>query len=532
MRYNRHTTMHAIQEARADSPPDRLCWPRHALALVAAIAVVRVVILLLGANRYGYFGDELYFLAASRHMALGFVDFPPLIAALAWILRHTTGDSLIALHAAGAMVGAATVYVTAMIARELGGGRFGIALACVGFMSAPVYWVLNHLFTMNMFESLLWMALAYVVIRIINTGNQRLWVWFGIFAGIGMWNKYSIAIFGFSIVAGLVLTEHRRALVKPWIWIGGAVALLIWLPNAIWQTQHGWPFLQFIHNVHASNRDVAHTPFTYFVSQIMMLLPTTFPLWFGGLCWLLWTRKYRLLGIAYVVALAVMIVDKGKDYYLSPIYPLLFAAGAVALEQWVSRRKTNLARRAAQAVAVLVLAIPMALLLPMFVPLLPVNSYLAYQAKVPFKMQATERAHALAKLPHYYAWDFGWNAMVDTVAKAWDSLPTDERSHAIIFAENFGEAGAIDMFGPKYGLPRSYSGHQNNWYWGPPPFAPQTYIIVGSDTNGERRHFGDVQVFAELNNPLGAVWENGPVLICRQPKFNLHEIWPQLKVWQ
>lgn len=507
-------------------------WPRHALAVVVAIAAARVAILLAGANRYGYFGDELYFLAASRHMALGFVDFPPLIAAVAWLLRHTTGVSLIALHATGALVGAATVYLTGMIARELGAGVYGIALACVGLMSAPVYWVMDHLFTMNMFEPLLWMALAYVAIRIVNTGNQRLWLWFGVFAGIGMWNKYSIAIFAFAIVVGVLLTAERRALGKPWIWMGGAIALLIWLPNAVWQTQHGWPFLQFIHNVHASNRDVSHTPVTYFVSQIMMLAPTTFLLWFGGLCWLLWSRKYRQLGIAYLVALAVMIVDKGKDYYLSPIYPLLFAAGAVALEQWVSRWKRIGARRTVEAVAVLVLAVPMALLLPMFVPLLPVESYLVFQAKSPFKIQPTERAHALAKLPHYYAWDFGWPTMVNTVAKAWDSLPPEERAHAIIFAENFGEAGAIDLFGPKYGLPNAYSGHQNNWYWGPPPFEPQTYIIVGSDVDGESKHFADVQVFAELNNPLGAVWENGPVLICRKPNFHLHELWPMLKEWR
>lgn len=517
-------------QAAADLAERR--WPQHALAIVIGIAAARIAVLMFGANRYGYFGDELYFLAASRHMALGFVDFPPLIAAVAWLLRHTTGVSLIAIHAAGAVVGAATVYLVGMTARELGAGLYGIALACVGFMAAPVYWVLNHLFTMNMFEPLLWTTLAYIVIRIVNTGNQRLWIWFGVVAGIGMWNKYSIAIFGFAIVVGLVLTSERRGLLQPWIWIGGAIALLIWLPNALWQTQHGWPFVQFIHNVHESNRDVAHTPFTYFLTQIVMLLPTTLPLWFGGLCWLLWTRRYRVLGIAYVVALAVMILDKGKDYYLSPIYPLLFAAGALAFERWISQWSRTGARRTAEAAAVLVLAVPMALLLPMFVPLLPVNSFLAFQARSPFKIQPTERAHALAKLPHYYAWDFGWNTMVDTVAKAWDSLPADERAHAIVFAENFGEAGAIDLLGPKYGLPNAYSGHQNNWYWGPPSFEPQTYIIVGSDAEGERKHFGDVQVFAELNDPLGAVWENGPVLICRQPKFNLHEIWPQLKVWR
>lgn len=506
-------------------------WEHKALMAVVGIAALRFVILMIGANRYGYFGDELYFLAAGEHLAWGYVDFPPLIAFVAWLLRHTTGVSLIAIHTVGALAGAATVYLNGLIARELGARTYGVALACTGFMAAGVYWVLNHLFTMNMFEPLLWMSLAYIVLRIINSGDQRLWLWFGVVAGIGMLNKYSIAIFGFALIVGLVLTPERKALAQRWIWIGGAMALLIWLPNAIWQTQRDWPFAQFIHNVHMSGRDVSHSPLTYFGSQIMMLIPTTFPLWFGGLLWLLWNRKYRLFGFAYLAALGVMIADKGKDYYLSPIYPLLFAAGAVAFESWVARLRSG--RAVIQAAAILVLAIPTTLLLPVGVPILPVESYVRYQSKLPFKLPVTERAHARAILPHHYAWDFGWDEMVEKVAEAWNSLTPEERAKTVIIGENFGEAGAIDLLGRRYGLPQAFSGHQNNWYWGPPNFEPETYIIVGSDEEGERRHFRDVQVFAELHNPYGAVWENGPILICRQRTFSsVKDVWPYMKKWQ
>lgn len=527
--------MSAMMQTTPDVKPHGSArrWEHKALMAVVAIAALRFAILMIGSNRYGYFGDELYFLAAGEHLAWGYVDFPPLIAFVAWLLRHTTGVSLVVIHTVGALVGAATVYLTGMIARELGARVYGVALACTAFMAAGVYWVLNHLFTMNMFEPLLWMALAYITIRIVNTGDQRLWLWFGVFAGIGMLNKYSIAIFGFALVIGIVLTPERRALAQRWIWIGGAIALLIWLPNAIWQTQRDWPFAQFIHNVHMSNRDVSHGPLTYFLSQIMMLIPTTFPLWFTGLIWLLWNRRYRLLGIAYVVALAVMIADKGKDYYLSPIYPLLFAAGAVAFENWVATMERQPVRAFAKATAVVILAIPTALLLPIGVPILPIESYVRYQAKLPFKLPVTERAHAKAALPHHYAWDFGWEEMVGKVAEAWNSLPPEERAKTAIIGENFGEAGAIDLLGKKYGLPHAFSGHQNNWYWGPPPFEPETYIIVGSDVEGERKHFRDVQVFAELQNPYGAVWENGPVLICRGRTFSsIKDVWPVMKEWQ
>jgi hypothetical protein len=505
-------------------------WGQGALMVVAGIALLRFVVLMMGASRYGYFGDELYFLAAGEHIAWGYVDFPPLIAFVAWLLRHTTGVSLVAVHTVGALVGAGTVVITAMITRELGARTYGIALACTAFMAAGVYWVLNHLFTMNMFEPLLWMSLAYILLRVINTGDQRWWIWFGVVAGIGMLNKYSIAIFGFALIVGLSLTPERKAFTQRWIWIAGAIALLIWLPNAIWQTQRDWPFAQFIHNVHMSGRDVNHSAVGYFGSQIMMLIPTTFPLWFGGLMWLLWNSRYRLFGMAYFVAFAVMVVDKGKDYYLSPVYPLLFAAGAVPFENWASRLSAG---KVAKAAAILILAVPTALLLPVGVPILPIESYVRYQSKLPFKLPVTERAHALAILPHQYAWAFGWDEMVEKVAEAWNSLPPEERAKTAIIGENFGEAGAIDLLGEKIGLPHAFSGHQNNWYWGPPSFEPDTYIIVGSDVEGERKHFQDVQVFAELNNPYSAVWERGPVLICRHRTFSsIKDVWPKMKNWK
>lgn len=514
-------------ESKNDS---RRSWMAGGMALVLIVAAVRLVVLLLAANRYGYFGDELYFLACGEHLDWGYVDQPPLIALAAWLVRHTIGTSLIAIHILPALCGSALIVLTGVIARELGAGRFGMFLSAVACMVALIYWPLNHLFTMNMFEPLLWMGCAYLVIRIVNTGNQKLWVWFGVLAGIGLENKYSMAIFGFGIVVGLILTRERRALAQKWIWIGGAIAFLIFLPNLLWNIHHHWPFIELMRNIRASGRDIQITPLGYIGRQIFFLNPLPFPIWLAGLLWFFFGRegrRYRTLGWAYAVSLVVMIVMGGKDYYLAPAYPMLFAAGAVAIERAFAKPMLAWAR----ASCVIVLLVPTALLLPLGIPILPIQTFLRYQAKLPFKLPASEKAHARAVLPHHFAWNFGWEEMVASVAKVYNSLPPEERAKTAIFAENFGEAGAIDLLGPKYGLPKAISGHQNYWLWGPRNYTGESVIVVGSRPEGEREHFNHVQVVANLDNPLGAVWEQRSILLCRGLKWPLREIWPKVKNW-
>lgn len=504
-------------------------WLGGGMAVVLAIAAVRFTILLLAANRYGYFGDELYFLDCGAHLDWGYVDQPPMIAVVAWLLHHTIGVSLFAIHLVSGLAGLGLVLITGMIAREMGGRPYAVVLAALGSMCAFVYWVFDHLFSMNAFEPLLWMGCALLVVRIINTDKQRLWMWFGVLAGVGMQNKYSMAIFGFGIVVGLLLTRERRGLAQKWIWIGGAIAFLIFLPNLIWLVQHHWPFVELMRNIRASGRDVSVGPLGYMVRQVFLMNPLQLPFWVAGLGWLFFGRegrRYRLLGWAYVVSLIVMIAFGGKDYYLASAYPMLFAAGAIALDNLFCRPSWSWAKIAYPAICGLVTAV----MLPVGVPILPLETYVKYQSKLPFALPAEEKAHAMAALPHHFAWNLGWEDMVEVVARVYNNLPSEEREKTAIYANNFGEAGAIDLLGGKYGLPKAISGHQNYWFWGPRNYTGESIIIIGSRQEDMSR-WDSCQEFPR-NNPLGAVWEKRPVRLCRQHgRWNLQEIWPKVKSW-
>lgn len=238
------------------------------MALVLAIATGKLLLHLATAFRYGYFGDELYFLACGEHLDWGYVDQPPLVALVAWVVRHGLGTSLLAIRLPSALAGAALVLVTGLLAREMGGKRFAMGLSAVASALGFVYVVMHYLFTMNAFEPLFWTGCAYVVVRIVRTGDQRLWLAFGAIAGLGLQNKYSMAVFAFALVVGVLLSPERRAFAKTWIWLGGGLALLVFLPNVIWNLQHGWPFFELMRNIRASGRDVVLGPVEYVQRQL------------------------------------------------------------------------------------------------------------------------------------------------------------------------------------------------------------------------------------------------------------------------
>jgi hypothetical protein len=501
-------------------------------AIVLYIAGAVLLLQLATANRYGYFGDEMYHMACGEHMAWGYVDQPPLIAVFAWLTRHLFGTSVFAIRLFPAFASFVLVWLTGVLARELGGGRFAQGLAALCSACAGVYLILGHLFTMNVFEPLLWMGCAYVVIRIVKTGNQKLWLWFGLLAGIGLENKYSMGVFGFAIVVGLLLTKERKAFASPWIYVAGVVAFLIFLPNLLWNIQHHFPFLELMRNIHASERDTVFTPLSYIVAQINLMTPVTFPVWLlGAMYFYLWKtgKPFRVLGWAFVTVLVVFIVLHGKDYYSAPVYPMVFAGGAIAIEQLSQRREM---RWVGAAVTALILVGTLALL-PLFVPVLSPEGFLRYQAALPFKIQPDEKSMLLEPMPHYYSDCFGWEEMVQAVAKAYAMVAPEDRADTAIFAHNFAAAGAIDIIGPRYGLPKAISGHQSYWLWGPRNYSGRTVIIVGSTPEDEAQHFSDVTVVAELHNPYAPPWENRPVLLCRGPNNfrSVSEIWPNVKHW-
>ena len=510
-------------------PPSRLA---SGPAIVLYIAAAVLILQLATASRYGYFGDEMYHMACGEHMAWGYVDQPPLIAVFAWLTRHLFGTSVFAIRLFPAFASFALVWLTGLLTRELGGGRFAQGLAALCSACAGVYIILGHLFTMNVFEPLLWMGCAYVVIRIIKTGNQKLWLWFGVLAGIGMENKYSMAVFGFAVVVGLLLTEQRKALASPWIWIAGMIAFLIFLPNLLWNIQQHFPFLELLRNIKASGRDMVFTPLGYLKAQLFLMTPVTFPVWLlGGVYFLFWKtgKPFRVLGWAFVTVLAVFIVMHGKDYYAAPAYPMVFAGGAIAWEQLSAKKGWGWLKEA----LVSVMVVGTALLLPLFSPVLSPEAYLRYQAALPFSIQPDEKSMLTEPMPHYYSDCFGWEDMVRAVAKAYAMVSPEERADTAIFAHNFAAAGAIDILGPKYGLPKAISGHQSYWLWGPRNYSGHSVIVVGSKPEWEARNFHEVTVVAELHNPYAPPWKNRPVLLCRGPKNfrTVQEVWPKEKHW-
>jgi 4-amino-4-deoxy-L-arabinose transferase-like glycosyltransferase len=505
-------------------------WLTGGVGVVLVVAVGKLLMHLATASRYGYFGDELYFMACGEHLDWGYVDQPPLVAVVAWLVRHTLGTSLLATRLPSALAGTALVLLTGLLAREMGGGRFAMGLSAAASALAFVYVVMHYLFTMNAFEPLFWTGCAYVLVRIVKTGDERLWLWFGLVAGLGLQNKYSMAVYAFALVVGVLLSPERRAFARPWIWLGGGVALLVFLPNLVWNVRHDWPFFELMRNIRASGRDVVLGPVEFVLRQVLNMNPANLPIWLAGLAWLLFSargRTLRPLGWAFLVTLATFVITKGKDYYLAPAFATLFAAGAVGIEGFADGGWRRWLRP-----AVLALQLPMLVALPLSLPILPADVLIGYQERLGFGPPATEKAHARAALPHPFAWQFGWDEMVAAVALAYHAMPPSEQSRVAIIGNNYGESGAIDLLGPRYGLPMKALGtHQSYWLWGPGDPSKNVFIVLGDRPERLLRWCGDVQVAAQLSHPWTAVWENGPVLVCRQPRSPLAEIWPKVKNW-
>src|SRR6516165_11600027 len=270
--------------------------------LIIFFGAVTLLVHLSTNGRYGYFRDELYYIACARHLDFGYVDQPPLSILLLRLSQLLLGDSLFAIRLLPALAGAAIVALTGIIARELGGRAWAIALACAGSLCALFNLAVGNFFSMNAFEPLFWMGAVYVVVRIINGGSSMLWLWFGVVLGLGLENKHSTAFFGAGILVGLLLTPERRHFAQRYIWLGGAIAFAIALPNILWEARFHWPTYELLSNIAHSNKNVALSPVQFIAQQAVFLNPGTLPLWVGGLFWLFGSRdgrRYRVVGIIY-----------------------------------------------------------------------------------------------------------------------------------------------------------------------------------------------------------------------------------------
>ena len=495
--------------------PDRRFW----------IALLILVILKLGLHlatnhRYGFHRDEYYFIACGEHLDWGYVDHSPGVAVVAKLSRALFGDSIRSIRFFPALAGAWMVLLVGLVVRELGGGLYATVLAGVSFLIAPLFLRSNGMLTIVVFDQFFWVLSAYFLIRALKTNRPRYWILLGITMGLGLMTKHTMLFFGFGLAVGLLLTSDRKRFATRWPWITAAVALSIFLPNILWQIEHGWPTLQFLREINSSVMGRI-SPFEFTLGQILYLHPANVLVWVPGLWFFFFHRegkRYRIFGWIFVIVFALLALMKSKIYYLGPAFPVLFAGGACAIEGWLRAPGLKWVR----ATLVVILLLIGALMAPLSVPLLSIEGFHRY---VSLFAGIVPNSREVAG---DYRDMFGWEEQVEAVARVYHALPEEEKKGCAIFTDNYGEAGAIDYYGARYGLPKAISGHNSYYLWGPGDYAGGTMIVVGIREDELEGVFTDIQL-AEIVRNEYAMESEVHILVCRGLTVTPEGLWKLTK---
>jgi hypothetical protein len=504
-----------------DAPPGS----RLHLLLLAAFSVCLQLLPLLNAE-YGYFRDELYYMACANRLAFGYVDHPPLAPFLLRLVLITLGGSVLAIRLLPALAGAATVFLTGSIARRLGGGTFAQSLAALAMAVAPGFLIFCGFYSMNPFESLLWTGCVYVIVRIVQEDEPRLWTLVGLLVGVGLLNKHTLVVYALSLGLALLLTPARRHVLSRWLWLGVALAGLIVLPNVVWQVQNDLASLEFYRNADLL-KNVDTSPVEVLVAQIFVMNPLAFPVWIAGLCFFLFSRQgraFRILGFTYLFLLATMMwAGSSRPDRMLAAYPMLFAGGGVLIAGFVERRSRWLLQTVI-AGAVLVGGV---LFAPIALPVLSPGTQAQYAERL--SPPRVEQG-ATARLPQWFADRFGWEEMAASVAEVLRSLPEQEHGQVLLLAANYGEAGALELFGPRFGLPPVLSPHNTYYLWSAEHDDAPTYIAIGLPEEELRRVFGEVTPAGVHRCTWCMDYENDlPIYICRHTRTPFRDWWPTMK---
>jgi Dolichyl-phosphate-mannose-protein mannosyltransferase len=511
---------------------------REALILATTFALVKLI-LQVGANLWeahlgwGYFRDEMYYILCGQHLDWGYVDHGPIVALQARAAVALFGRSLAGIRMFSALAGAAKLFLTGMITWALGGRRVAQALAMLGVLLAPEFLALDSFLSMNSFEPVFWMSAVFALLMLLRDGSQRWWWVFALAAGLGMENKPSMLVFLIALLIGLLLTPQRRLLFSRGAVVAIVVAGLMMVPNVLWQLHHHWPTLEFIRNGKLEHKNVMLSPLGFLHAQEMMLNPLAMPLWVAGLAWLLLNRAarpWRFLGWSYVAFLFLMMASgNAKDYYLAPVYPMLFAAGGACWQTLLARRRT----RWIVPTYALLLTVSGILVAPMVLPVLTPQTWLDYTQRTHLRGKAgnTENQKT-SDFPQFYADRFGWQEEVDQVTRIYDALPAADRARAGIFCSNYGEASAINFLGAGRGLPFAISGHNSYWLWGPHGVTGDVFIAIVGDTPDElRQKFDSVEIVGRMQHPYAMPYENRNIYLCRHPKPDSGVQWSTAAAW-
>ena len=481
---------------------------------------------MLIANNYGYFRDELYYIVAGERLSFGYVDFPPVIALLAAFARYVAGDSLVSIHVFPAVAGAATVYVSGAIARELGGGRRAQVLAAIATMFSASLAV-SSLFTVDVLDMMWWAIISLLVVKIIKNGDApspRLWIELGIVAGIALMTKLTVAFFLLSLIVAFALTTRRAYLRSPWVWLASVIAFLILLPYVVWNALNGWPTVDFFIHHGGLNGD---GPASFLANQLLIAGVLGLPLAIAGLVFYFRSkegRAFAVLGIAFVILLIVYTLTNAKPYFMMGAYPLAFAGGAVLFER-IFRRRFILPSYLA---GILIVGIAIA---PLYTPLLPPQTFIQYYGALTGAANSAGGQQTAGSFPQYLGDRFGWDTMTATVASVYYGLPSQERSQACILTLNYGEASALTFLGTSHGLPPVISGHNNYFLWGTRGCSGAVLIIVGYSPSDFQGDFQSITVAANITCSYCVPDENNlPVIVATGPNFpSAQSAWGTLK---
>jgi 4-amino-4-deoxy-L-arabinose transferase-like glycosyltransferase len=490
-------------------------------ALVLTAGAVTAVLVAF-ASGYGYHRDELYFLAAGDHLAWGYADQGPLTPLIARAMSELAPDSLTVLRLPAALAAGATVLLTGLLARELGGRRRAEVIAAACAAVAVIVLFTGHLLSTSTFDLLVWTAGTWLAVRAVRTGDDRLWLILGLVIGIGLLNKPLPAFLGLGMLAGVAIAGPRRLLRNPYVWSGAAIAIIIWSPWLVWQADHGWPQIDVSREIAAGGSTSSEAFWAIVPFQVLLVSPLLAPVWIAGLVRLFRNpdaRDFQFLAWAWVVLAVVFMASGGKPYYLAGLLPALLGAGAVAVDGWLDRGRMRL-RRAAVVAAISLSALVDATIA---LPLLP-----------------AEDVDPVIEMNEDVGETIGWPEFAETVAGVYRELP--ERERAVIVTGNYGEAGAIDRFGADLGLPRAYSGHNAYGDWGPPPEGSGPVIAIGLDSRdspvapagesaGPGADLAGCRLAATIENAAGVDNDEQGVriLVCAGPRRSWSEAWPELR---
>ncbi|MFH0991562.1 MAG: glycosyltransferase family 39 protein [bacterium] len=503
-------------------------WLASPIVVITGFALIKLILHLLtnAFDTYGYFRDELYYVVCSDNLAPGYVDQPPLSLFFLAANRMLFGDSLFALRLLPAFLGTLTVFLTGLMAKELGGKLYALSLACLASIFSLSFLASCSYYSMNSFDLLCWSFTSYLLLKLINTEKSVYWFPIGITLGFGLLNKTGVLWLGFGIFAGLIFTRERRWLKTSWPWGAGCLALLLFLPYIIWNFQHDFAHLEFIRNATAGKYS-SQNAMTFLSGQMLQQNPVLFPLWLLGLWYLMMKadKKYRLLSIVFCSAAAILLINgHSKAEYLSPAYAVLFAAGAVFLEQLFSSKRTLWLRY-----AFVLLILLSAMLFPVVLAVLPVESFIAYSERLGITPSSAE-GKRLESLPQFYADRFGWKEKAKAVADVYHALSPEDQAKCAIVADNYGRCAAIDFFGKQYNIPKTIGTHNNYWIWGPRNYTGEILIVLGGDLEDKQQSFQTVEVAGTVTTPYCMPYENNlRIYVCRGLKGNIDEAWSRKK---